>query len=164
MRERFLPHPLVSAALLVFWLWLKNSVAPGEILIGLLLGWLLPLFGRRFWPEREVVRRPWLLLPFAMVFLVDVVTANIRVARAVLGPVGRLQPGFVRVPLDLRSDIGIAVLANTVSLTPGTLSADLELDGGRHALLVHYLDERDPEQLVAAIKARYERPIMEVFG
>ncbi|MBS1199729.1 MAG: cation antiporter [Proteobacteria bacterium] len=162
MREKWLPHPLSSAALALFWLWLNNTVGPGQVLLGAFLGWSLPLFSRRFWPERERVSKPWRLLPFALVVLADVVTANLRVARAVLGPVAHLRPGFARVPLDLRSDIGIAVLANTVTLTPGTLSADLSED--RRELVVHYLDEPDPGQLVALIKARYERPILEVFG
>jgi multicomponent K+:H+ antiporter subunit E len=162
MRRKLLPHPIGSAALLLFWLWLNNTVAPGHVLLGALLGWVLPLLTRRFWPEQERVSRAWKLLPFAGVVLGDIVTANLRVARAVLGPVERLQPGFARVPLDLRSDVGIAVLANTISLTPGTLSADLTED--RRELVVHYLDERDPQALVADIKRRYERRLQEVFG
>lgn len=162
MRRTLLPHPIGSAALAVFWLWLNNTVEPGHVLLGALLGWGLPLLTRRFWPERERVSRLWRLLPFAGVVLADIVTANLRVARAVLSPADRLRPGFVRVPLDLRSDVGIAVLANTVSLTPGTLSADLSED--RQELVVHYLDERDPQALAADIKRRYERRLQEVFG
>jgi len=162
MQGKLLPHPIGSALLAVFWLWLNNTIEPGHVVLGVLLGWALPLLTRRFWPEREPVTRVWRLLPFAGVVLADIVTANLRVARAVLGPPDRLRPGFARVPLDLRSDVGIAVLANTVSLTPGTLSADLSAD--RRELVVHYLDERDPQALVADIKRRYERRLQEVFG
>jgi multicomponent K+:H+ antiporter subunit E len=162
MRNSLLPHPLWSAALALFWLWLNNSLAAGPIVVGILLGWSLPLFARRFWPERERVSRPWRLLSFAGVLIADVVVANLRVTIAVLGPVGRLRPGFARVPLAIRSDVGIMVLASTVSLTPGTLSA--ELSGDRSALLVHYLDEADPDGMVALIKSRYERPLLEIFG
>ncbi len=162
MHRRLLPHPIGSAVLLLFWLWLNNTVEPGHVLLGALLGWVLPLLTRRFWPERESVSRAWRLLPFAGVVFADIVTANLRVARAVLSPADRLRPGFVRVPLDLRSDLGIAVLANTVSLTPGTLSADLTED--RRELLLHYLDERDPQALVADVKRRYERRLQEIFG
>lgn len=162
MRERLLPHPWWSMALVLFWLWLNNTLAPGHLLLGALAGWALPLFVRRFWPEQERVSRPWLLLPFAGRLLLDIVLANLRVARAVLGPVGRLNPGFARVPLDVRSDLGIMLLSSTITLTPGTLSAHLSED--RRELLVHYLDERDDRQLVAGIKERYERTILEVFG
>ena len=162
MQARLLPHPVESVLLALFWLWLNESVAAGQLLLAALLGWALPLFVRRFWPERERVSRPLRLLSFAAMVLGDIVMANLRVARAVLRPAARLRSGFVSVPLEVRSDVGVAVLAGTVSLTPGTLSADLSTD--RRELLVHYLDERDPQQLVATIKARYERPILEVFG
>jgi multicomponent K+:H+ antiporter subunit E len=76
--------------------------------------------------------------------------------------VRRLRPGFARVPLTVRSDVGITALASTISLTPGTLSVELSDDRGE--LLVHYLDEADPEGLVATIKSRYERPLLEIFG
>lgn len=162
MFQKLLPHPIGSATLALFWLWLNNTLDPGHVVLGLLVGWALPLFTRRFWPEQERVARLWRLLPFAAVLLADIVTANLRVARAVLSPADRLRPGFARVPLDLRSDVGIAVLATTISLTPGTLSADLTRDG--RELVVHYLDERDPQALVADIKRRYERRLQEVFG
>jgi len=162
MAARLLPHPVESALLALFWLWLNESVAGGQLLLAALLGWALPLFARRFWPEQERVSRPLRLLSFAAVVLGDIVMANLRVARAVLRPAASLRSGFVSVPLEVRSDVGVAVLASTVSLTPGTLSADLSADG--RELLVHYLDERDPAQLVATIKTRYERPILEVFG
>lgn len=162
MRAKWLPHPWWSAALVLFWLWLNNTLTPGHLTLGALVGWALPLFVRRFWPEQENVSRPWLLVPFAGRVLLDVITANLRVARAVLGPVDRLSPGFARIPLDIRSDLGIMALSSTITLTPGTLSADVSED--RRELLIHYLDERDQTQLVAEIKERYEQPLMEVFG
>jgi len=162
MHNRFLPHPFWSAALALFWLWLNNNLAAGSVVIGLLLGWALPFFARRFWPEREQVSRPWRLLPFALVVMTDIFVANLKAARAILGPVRRLRPGFARVPLAVRSDVGIMMLANTISLTPGTLSAELSDD--RSELLVHYLDEADPDGMVALIKSRYERPLLEIFG
>jgi multicomponent K+:H+ antiporter subunit E len=162
MHNRFLPHPFWSAVLALFWLWLNNNLAAGSLVIGLLLGWALPFFARRFWPEREQVSRAWRLLPFAMVVMTDIFVANLKVARAILGPVRRLRPGFARVPLAVRSDVGIMMLANTISLTPGTLSAELSDD--RSELLVHYLDEADPDGMVALIKSRYERPLLEIFG
>ncbi len=162
MRKKLLPHPFSSASLLFFWLWLNNSLAPGHFVLGAIVGWLLPFLTGRLWPDHIRVSRPWVLVGLLGRVAVDVVTANLRVARAILGPVRRLRPGFVEVPLDVRSDTGIAVLANTITLTPGTLSADVSAD--RRHLVVHFLDEADPAAMVAEIKNRYERPIMEVFG
>jgi len=162
MRARLFPHPFWSAALVLFWLWLNNTLALGHVLLGAGIGWVLPLFVRRFWPEHEPVSKPWRLLSFAALVLFDVVTANLRVARVVLGPIRRIRPGFARIPLDVRTDLGITTLMGIITLTPGTLSADLSED--RRELLVHYLDEVDETELVAGIKRRYERPIREVFG
>jgi multicomponent K+:H+ antiporter subunit E len=162
MRRRLLPHPYRSLAIVVLWLSLNNTIDPGHVVLGLLIGWLLPLLVGHFWPTTVVMKRPWRAVSFAGVVIMDVILANLRVARAILGPPARLRPGFIRVPLDLRSDVGITVLAQTITLTPGTVSADLTPD--RRTLIVHYLDEGDPEALIAEIKRRYEQPILEMFG
>ena len=162
MRRRLLPHPYRSLAIVVLWLSLNNTIDPGQVVLGLLIGWLLPLLVGHFWPTTVVMQRPWRAVAFAGIVIKDIILANLRVARAILGPPARLRPGFIRVPLDLRSDVGITVLAQTITLTPGTVSADITPD--RRTLIVHYLDEGDPEALIAEIKRRYERPIMEMFG
>jgi multicomponent K+:H+ antiporter subunit E len=156
-----LPHPLLTPALAAIWLLLNNSLAPGQILLGVLLGWLIPLFTLRFWPETVRIRRPWVLLRFLAVVLMDIVLANLVVARLILGRPERLRPAFIEVPLELESDLAISLLANTICLTPGTVSAQLSPD--RRTLLVHALDAPHPEAVRAAIKARYEAPLKAVF-
>lgn len=160
--RRLLPHPWRSLGVLVLWLLLNNSLHPGHVVLGAIVGGLLPLVTARFWPETVAAKRPWRMVAFVAMVVYDVIVANLRVARAVLGPVGRLRPGFARVPLDLTTDVGITVLAQTITLTPGTLSADLTPD--RRTLIVHYLDDADAEAVVAGIKARYEKPLLEIFG
>ena len=82
-------------------------------------------------------------------------------ARLILGRPRNLRPAFVVVPLDVRHDLAISLLANTISLTPGTVSAQLSED--RQSLLVHALDIDDQDALVATIKPRYEVPLKEIF-
>lgn len=159
--KRWLPHPLLTPMLALVWLLLNNSVAPGHVALGLLLGWAIPRFALAFWPERVRIRRPALLLRFAAIFLHDVVIANLVVARLILAGPQRLRPAFVVVPLDITEDITISVLANVICLTPGTVSA--RLSGDRRRLLVHALDCADPEALVATIKTRFEAPLKEIF-
>lgn len=161
MNSRLLPHPLLTPALAAVWLLLNNSAAPGHIVLGLLLGWLIPLFTLRFWPEPVRIRRPWLLARLLAVVLTDIVVANLAVARRILGNPARLSPAFIEVPLDLTSDLAVSLLANTICLTPGTVSARLSED--RRTLLVHALDAPDPDAVRALIKARYEAPLKEVF-
>lgn len=161
MTRRLLPHPMLTPTLAAIWLLLNNSLAPGQIILGALLGWLIPLFTLRFWPDTVRIRKPWLLLRFFVVFLFDVCIANLAVARRILGRPERLRPAFIEVPLALESELAISLLANTICLTPGTVSALLSPD--RRILLVHALDAPDPAAVRADIKSRYEAPLKEVF-
>lgn len=161
MNHRLLPHPLLTPILVVIWLLLVNSVSPGQILLGLLLGWAIPVFTLKFWPERVRIHRPLTLVRFIALVVYDILVANITVARLIIAGQRALKPAFVKVPLELRSDLGISLLANTVSLTPGTVSAWLSPD--RRSLLVHGLYVKDPQALIAEIKGRYEKPLKEIF-
>ena len=161
-RVSLLPHPGLSLLLLLLWLLLNNSAAPGHLVVGALLGVLIPLFTRRFWPERLGLARPGLMLRFAGRVLWDIIVANFAVARVVLGPRSAMRPAFVRVPLEIQGDFPITVLASVVSLTPGTVSADINTE--RRYLLVHALSVNDSEALVHGIKTRYEAPIKEIFA
>ncbi|MBF0256070.1 MAG: Na+/H+ antiporter subunit E [Gammaproteobacteria bacterium] len=161
--KRWLPHPLFTLMLALVWLLLQNSLAFGQILLGLLLGWAIPRFTIAFWPDRVEVHRPWLLLRFVLVFLYDVLVANLTVARLILWQEPeQMHPVFVTVPLDLREELAISLLANVICLTPGTVSAHLSED--RRSLLVHALDSKDPEAVIASIKQRYEAPLKEIFA
>ncbi|MBK8962917.1 MAG: Na+/H+ antiporter subunit E [Candidatus Competibacter sp.] len=159
--SRLLPHPLVALMLAAIWLLLANSAAPGQIVLGLLLGWAISLFAARFWPQTPRIHRPLLALRFVGVVLYDILVANLTVAWLILHSPARLRPAFVPVPLALQSNLAISVLANAICLTPGTVSSRLSLD--RRHLLVHALDVGDPDKLVATIKRRYEAPLLEIF-
>ena len=158
---RLLPHPLLSAILLVIWLLLANELSVAHLLLGALLGWVVPLYTARFWPDQVQVRRPLLLLRFIGVVLYDILVANVTVASLILGRQERLQPAFVVLPLTLRSDLAISLLANTVSLTPGTVSAYLSAD--RRCLIIHSLHTTAPDDMLATIRRRYETPLKEIL-
>ncbi len=161
MNLKLLPHPILTPILALIWLLLVNRFAPGPILLGLLLGWLIPIFTLRFWPDRIHIHQPLILLRFLALVLYDILAANVNVAFLILRGPRHVEPAFVVVPLDLRSDLGISLLANTISLTPGTVSS--WLSPNRRSLVVHGLDVRDPDLLVATIKRRYEAPLLKVF-
>ena len=96
--------------------------------------------------------------------LVDIVKSNLTVARLILGNERNITPRFVWVPLAIRDPHGIVALAGIVTMTPGTLSADLS-DDRRH-LLVHAFDVDDEAAqaaLIADIQARYEAPLIRIF-
>lgn len=160
--RRLLPHPILSVILLILWEMLSQSVTVGSLLLGAFLAVTIPLFTSEFWPERPRIRSWGTLLKFTPVFLWDVLVANLRVAWLIVNVAHTLKPRWLVIPLDVQNPHGITTLANVISLTPGTVSAEVGAD--RQTLLVHALDVDDPEEEIATIKRRYERPIMEIFG
>ncbi len=162
MIARFLPHPLLTLTLTLVWLMLLNDLSLGGFLVGLILGITVPLLTSAFWPNRPRVRNPLKIAEYMVVVLWDIIVANVEVAYIVVfRSNASLRSHFIAIPLEIYSPEAITVLAGTITLTPGTVSADLSADG--RALLVHCLDTGDPEAEVAGIKARYESRLKEIF-
>lgn len=161
MMRRLFPRPELSGILWGLWLLLVNSLSFGQILLGAFWAWLIPFYTHSFWPGVMSLRKPWLGLKFLGVVMVDILIANAIVARLVLSNSERLQPAFMLMPLDVKEDFTITLLASTISLTPGTVSADLTAD--RRHLLIHSLHVDDVEQTIAQMKQRYEAPLKEMF-
>ena len=130
-------------------------------ILGAFLGWTIPLLTQLFWINPPRVYKPIKLCLFLLRILLDIVTANLQVAKLILGSTAKLRPAFVEVPMLLEDELALTMLASIISLTPGTVSADLSDD--RKILLVHSLDVADTDALVVEIKQRYEAPLLEVF-
>jgi multicomponent K+:H+ antiporter subunit E len=160
--SRLLPHPRLSATVFLTWLALAASLAPIDLVGAAALALVLPLAAGRLIDERAPIARPGAAIRLALVVLWDIVLANIAVVPLVLGPMARLRPAFVMVPLDTQHPQAVALLANIVTMTPGTVTA--EIDDARTRMLVHVLHAADPARVVADIKSRYERPLKEIFG
>jgi len=160
--RRWLPHPISSFFVLIVWLGLHSSLAALHVASGVGLAVLIPLLLNLALEDPVMIRRPGVALRLAGVVLWDIVVANLAVARRVLGPLARLKPGFIEVPIDLGHPDAVALLASIIAITPGTVVADI--DDERTRILVHVLDLHDPVQLIAEIKHRYERPLKEIFG
>ncbi len=107
-------------------------------------------------------RRLWALAVLFATFLTELVKSASRVAIAVLSPRAALAPAVVAVPIDLRSDLGIATLANLVTLTPGTTS--LHVSEKRDTLYVHVLDAPSADAVARDIKNTFERLIRRIEG
>ena len=104
-----------------------------RLALGAALAVLLPWMTRGFWPDRPRLADPVAALRLVVVVLGDIVTANLLVARQVLGPPSALRPDFLDVPLDIADPFVATMLGSIVSLTPGTVS--VEIDGARGVLL-----------------------------
>jgi multicomponent K+:H+ antiporter subunit E len=179
--SRWLPRPGLALALWITWLTLNQTLAPAHLLLGAVLAIVLARFvpvpapapaeplasttdpaDDTLVPRAQGLRRLRIALGLIAVVLQDIVVANLQVARLILGPQDRLRPGFVPLALRVRDPQSITLLASIITMTPGTLSAELS-DDRRH-LLVHTLDLADPAELAAEIRTRYETPLLELLG
>lgn len=159
--KRLLPHPVLTLVLAMLWPLLVNTFTAGHLVLGLLLGWLIPFATVSLWPQSVCIRNLPVLLRYVAIVVYDIALGCFRVARLILGRPSSLRPAFVVVPLELRTDLAISLLANTISLTPGTVSVLLSED--HRSLIVHSLDTGDAETMVAEIKHRYEAPLKAIF-
>ncbi|WP_322515193.1 Na+/H+ antiporter subunit E [Rhodopseudomonas palustris] len=160
---KVLPHPILSLVIAGVFVALINTFSLGSVVLGLVLGLAIPLFTSPYWPTRPTIRNPLKLIVYFAIVGWDIVVSNVQVAYWVLfRRSASLQSQFVVVPLDLTSPEAIALLAATITMTPGTVSADLAADGS--AILVHCLHTTDPAGTVEQIKTRYERRLKEIFG
>lgn len=100
-------------------------------------------------------------IEFILFYTKEVFSSNLRVAYDVLTPKLHMHPGFVAVPIDALNDRQTAVMANLITMTPGTLSVDVSSD--HRTLYVHVMFLKDPDALRAEIKQNYERRIAHVF-
>ena len=160
--KRWLPAPLVSVALLALWLLLNQSLSAADVLIGALAALVLPWLTAPLRPAAGRMHRPLAALRLIAVVAADVVRSALEVAAGVLSARRRpLRARFVVVPLDVRNVQALATLALITTIVPGTVWSELAPDRSR--LLLHVFDSADDASFVAHYKARYERPLLDIF-
>ena len=157
-----LPHPLLTILLAVVWVLLQNKITAGMAVFGIILGIIIPRATAIWWPDRPKGFRMGRMITYSFLVMWDIIVANVQVAWIVLTvPNKKLKPAWIVIPLELKQPEAITVLAGTITLTPGTVSADLSDEG--HSLLVHVLHTDDPDSVRDEIKSRYERRLKEIF-
>jgi multicomponent K+:H+ antiporter subunit E len=162
MLRKLFPHPYLTLLLIITWMLLVNQVKLGSLVLAVILGTIIPIITAPYWPDRPVLRNPMAILGYLAIVLYDIVKSNFIVAGIVLlRPNSKLQSTWITVPLDLRSPEAITVLAGTITMTPGTVTADMSGDG--RALLIHCLHAPDPDAVRDEIKSRYEARLMRIF-
>ena len=143
----------------VLWVFVRGvALAPatvlGQFLLGLAVGAPVAYLFRRLYARGLDVTRTLGAIPYALLYLVvflrEVIVANFDVAYRVLAPGDRLEPEVILVPLRVETDLGITTIANSITITPGTITLDHDPD--ENALYVHVIDGRDPEAIVEPIR------------
>lgn len=160
-RAGWLARPGLSVLSGLAWLALVHSLEAVHLLSAALIGLVVPRMVHAFLPPPSPVR--WgVALRLAGVVLWDIAVSNVVVAKLVLGPLDRMQPVWLRVPLACDHPRVNALLATIITTTPGTVSC--VVDESAHCIWVHALNGDDEATMVADMKARYEAPLMAVWS
>lgn len=141
------------------WLWmaLTERYTASNFVLGLVFAHVALRFSRG---ERLHVRKTGPALRFLLFVAKEVLVSALRVARDVLARHPRMRPAIVHVPLDVRTEGQITLLAILITLTPGTLALDVSTD--RRTLLVHAMFAADADLVRDEIKGGFERRILEL--
>lgn len=159
--RRLVPAPLLSVLLFALWLALARSTSAGQIVLGLGLAGFVPLLTRSLGVKARV-RRPGVVVRFILTVARDVLTSNLQIAWSlVMWRWRQPRSGFVVIPLELRDPAALAALAMVTTIVPGTVWSELALDRSR--LMLHVWDLGEEDVFVRHFKARYEKPLREIF-
>jgi len=145
----------------IAWVLITDDFSTPNVLAGLVLGYAVLWLLRPAVPDAKYLTKVPLAVRFTLYFLKELWIANLRMVYHVLTPHWTMQPGVVAVPLEEASDLEVTLLANLVTLTPGTLSVDVSPD--RRTLYVHAVDCHDPDAVRRDIKDGFERRVLELM-
>lgn len=153
----------LAAVLALVWAGITGNFSGSNLLFGLAIGGLAALILRTSLRGRSTLRKAGQVVSLGCLFLFELVVSALRVSALVLRPdmKAALRPAIVAVPLSVRSDAEITLLASLITLTPGTLSVDVAED--RSVLYVHVLSLGNEAELIGGIKSGFERRIGEIF-
>jgi multicomponent Na+:H+ antiporter subunit E len=149
--------------LAMIWTMATGSFTLTNLVLGFALGYFVLLVGRRTTIRSRYFTKVPQVCGFVLFYLRELVLANLRVAYDIVTPTHHMKPGVLAVPLDAESDTEITLLANLLTLTPGSLALDVSAD--RRWLYVHfmYIDNRDVEAVRRRVKERLEQRVLKVL-
>jgi multicomponent Na+:H+ antiporter subunit E len=152
---------LANLLLALAWAAVTAGFTLANLAAGFVVGYLVLLVAQRLSPGTTYFGKVWQVLRFAGFYLWELVLSNLRVAYDVVTPGYRMRPAVVAVPLECRSEGEITLLANLITMTPGTLALDVSDD--HSVLFVHAMFVRDPDELRRSIKEGLERRVLELL-
>ncbi|MGP4067653.1 Na+/H+ antiporter subunit E [Halobacillus sp. B29] len=151
---------VLNIIIAIMWMFLSESYQFSTFLVGYILGIGLLFILRRFIPDSFYMHRVWKFVKLMLLFLRELVLSNIDIVKVVYKPKLDIEPGIFALPIDLKSNFEITLLANLITLTPGTLSIAVSDDHTK--IYVHAMDLPDVEKSINEIKETFEKAIMEV--
>lgn len=160
--RRWLPHPLLSLALLGFWLLLNSPAQLSNWLLGTVLALVAPWLASTLIPAGQRPRQWGMAARLVWHVCVDSIISALVVARQIMRPAARRPSGqFVPIKLTLTNPYALTSLQIITSVTPGTLWCDYDEASG--IAVIHVLDVDDEAAFVATFRRRYEQPLQRIF-
>ncbi|PLS15680.1 Na+/H+ antiporter subunit E [Bacillus sp. M6-12] len=151
---------LLNVILAYTWMFLKTSYSSSAFFVGYFLGLLILFAFRNYFSGRFYLFRVYAIIRLIVIFHRELFLSNIAVLKVVLKPKLDIRPGIFAMQTVLEKDWEITVLANLITLTPGTLVVDVSDDN--KTLYIHAMDIEDAEDVIQGIKDSFENAILEV--
>ncbi len=164
-------HIVLNIVLALIWCALKEKLNVTEFVIGSVLGYGVIFMLKRVLDDEKEASSPSQKVSFVLflrvfwyflVFIKEMIKANVDVVKIVLSPKLKMTPGIIAYKMDVTTDAGITLLANSITLTPGTLSMDISED--RKTLYIHALHIEDAAALEQSIRDSLEKHTKEILG
>lgn len=152
---------LENTLLALAWGALTGDTTPRGFAVGFLFGFLALYLFHRNRRRTSYFRKLFMALRFVGFYLFELLLANCRVAYDVATRGYNMHPALLALPLDAKTDFEIALLANLITLTPGTLSVDVSTD--RRVLYIHAMYLDDPEEFKRSLKEGLEKRVLELL-
>ncbi len=150
---------LMNVLLALAWVALTGDFKMSNFAFGFVLSFIIMYINTRDITSKRYFNRIPKLLRFIVYFLAMLVKANIQVAYDVITPLHYMRPGIVAVPLDAQTDIEITILANVITLTPGSFCIDISED--KKTMYVHVMNLKDRNKFINTVKKGYERRLLD---
>ncbi|KGX83891.1 Na+/H+ antiporter subunit E [Pontibacillus marinus] len=156
-----MPFQIVLNITIAFmWMFLNEAYSFSTFFVGYVIGIILLFLLQRFIPDEFYMKRIGNIIYLILLFIKELLLSNISIVKWVYKPKLDMEPGIFAVPIDLKSNWEITLLANLITLTPGTLSIAISNDYSY--IYVHAMDIGDVEEEINSIKESFERAIKEV--
>lgn len=151
----------INLILAFVWAALNGGIGLTSLLVGFLIGYAVMFILQPLFSSSNYCSKLYDGLLLVLFFFYELIVSSLKVAWDVLTPIQGSKPAIIAVPIDARTNAEVTVLANLVSLTPGSLSIDISED--RTHLLVHAMFVDDPEVFKAEIKHGMEKRVLEAM-
>jgi multicomponent Na+:H+ antiporter subunit E len=151
---------IINIIIAIMWMFLSESYTFPSFIVGFIWGFLLVLLFNRFFPTRFYGRRVVKIIKLIFIFIRELLLSNLSILKLVYTPRPEIEPGIFALPLEVKSNWEITLLAHLITLTPGTLTVAVSNDN--QTLYIHAMDIDEVDQSIKDIKESFEKAILEV--